>query len=66
MIYYSLLFLPQICIDMHEIALKAMFSTTYIGNSKYQSRKIKNIDDLTNQVSHKGQKLILIAFAFSL
>lgn len=39
-------------IDIQYIALKAIFSTDYVWQSKDRSETIQKLDDLTDQVSH--------------
>jgi hypothetical protein len=55
----------QIYIDAQEIILKATFSTNYILENKDQLENIKNIDDLTDQVSHVDDSLFSLFLSFS-
>lgn len=63
-IYSSRLFVSWTCVDLQVIALKALFSTSYILQSKHQSRNIRNIDDLTNQVSQTEQSVFSSLLSF--
>ncbi|CAM4800677.1 unnamed protein product [Rotaria magnacalcarata] len=49
----SLSFSYEILLDMHEITLKTIFSTSYILERKNQSANIKHIDELTGQLNTK-------------